>query len=136
MIQSYEALFLFIVVVLIVSSVSGLLIGMIQSHASTARISSTETTRTLLTEGEIIQVYDRNVYLRIVGGELRPKDISVTYNGSPVDVNIYIVRDKGDVNVLDRGDIVLLVFPNTVRREDCITIFLGPSTINWGSCWT
>jgi len=133
-IQSQELLIIFIGTLLVASFVVYTLSYQVNSSVGEAGSVSTEVQSKTVSSYEIVQVYENNVYVRGVSGKLNPFNALVTVNGLPVEVNVVLLRDSGDVNLLEADDLAVLVLGTAVDSGDCVFIDLDGVSTLWGVC--
>ena len=131
--ESTEVLILFIAVVMVAALTIGAIMG--QFTAATNRAQSTgRDVRKALSDFAIVYVNENNIFVKGIAGSLDVRRTATVLNGSPVDVNVYILSDSRISGLLDPGDTALIRMSVPYKRGDCLIVTIGPATSTYGPC--
>ena len=110
------------------------LYGQLSSSAGQTSAIGKDVQRAIASSFTIVQVYDGNIYIRGVSGELNVDNVLVTLNGSPVPVTVNLLRDEGSNGLLDPNDLAVIFVGEDIRPTDCLMVDIDGVTNVWGVC--
>ncbi len=113
MIYTQETLIIFIAVVLAAAVAVYALSSTIQENVASARSVSEQVGQQVSADVDIVGVNagatEMNVYVKGIAGSVDPEP-TVFVDGAVADVNdVVFIRDAGDVNVINAGDLLAIV---------------------------
>ncbi len=113
MIYTQETLIIFIAVVLAAALAVSVLSSAVQGNLASARSVSEQVGEQVAADVDIVSVNagpsEMNVYVKGIAGSVDPEP-TVFVDGTVADVNaVVFIRDEGDVNVINAGDLLAIV---------------------------
>ena len=134
MIQSQETLILFIGAIIVAALVVTALYTQVSNTAGSTASTTAEVQKKVLSSFEVVQIYENNIYVKGVSGELNVSKIVVTVNGIPQDANVSLLRDSYDNGLLDPDDLAVITLPQPVKTSDCVMLDIDGVSATWGVC--
>lgn len=131
---SQEAIILFVAVLLVALLTISALYAQIQSASNKAYTVGQQVQGSISKDFVILSIYDKNVYVKGVSGELNVARTSIVLNGIPQTFSYAFLRDAGANGFLDPNDLVVFQIEKEINEGDCLIVDIDGVSAPWGNC--